>query len=129
MCGWRPRSRGISLLSSPNPSDVPLSACPIRKANKSMRLLVCIVIATSEPGKCDSLLFGAMFRFMVTRVSLGISKRKELQEQLDRALRDMASFCCIFKQMLCSSARDPLINILAVDYANVYTPHTIQPIC
>lgn len=94
-----------------------------------MRLLVCIVIATSVPGKCDSLSFGAVFRFMVTRVSPGIFKRRELQEQLDQALRDIASFCCIFKQMLCSSARDPLINILAVDYANVYTPHTIQPIC
>lgn len=119
----------MSLLPSPHPSDIPPSVCPIRKANKSVRLLVCIGIATSVSGKCSSLSFGAVFRFMVTRVSPGIFKQKELQEELDRALRKIASFCCLLKQMLCSSARDPLINILAVDYANVDTPHTIQSIC
>lgn len=42
-----------------------------------MRLLVCIAIATSAPAKCDSLSFGAVFRFMVTRVSPGICKREK----------------------------------------------------
>lgn len=39
----------MSFLPSPHPSDIPPSVCPIRKANKSVRLLVCIVIATSVP--------------------------------------------------------------------------------
>lgn len=93
-----------------------------------MRLLICIVIATSVPGKCESA-DQCHVPFHGYKSLSGNLQAKELQEQVDQALRDIASFCCIFKQMLCSSARDPLINILAVDYANVYTPHTIQPIC
>lgn len=94
-----------------------------------MRLLICIMIATSVSGKCDSLSFCAVSFLMVTRVSVGVFMRQELQEQLDQAVWDMASFCCIFKQMLCSPAWDALINKLAVDYVNVYTPHSSQPIC
>lgn len=65
----------MSFLPSPHPSDIPPSV-----SKKSVRLLVCIVIATSVPGKCSSLSFSAVFRFMVTRVSPGIFKQKELQE-------------------------------------------------
>lgn len=123
MCGWRPGSCRVSFLPSPNPSDIPPSVCPIRKANKSMRLLICIVIATSVPGKCDSLPISAMFRFMVTRVSPGIFKRKNCRSKSTKLSE--ISLVFVVSSNRCSVRQPGTLSLIYWPWImQMCTPHT-----
>lgn len=60
-----------------------------------MRPLICIMAATSVPGKCDSLPFGALFFFMVTRVSPGILKEKNCRSSSTKLERYGGFLLCL----------------------------------